>query len=265
MQIRATCTPNVTLHVSVWVEIADRGKITPEQYGHAPRERVSWNLLSCFRPLLFNSHAPRERVSWNDFIGVLQIFFCVTLHVSVWVEMDKVDILRTTLQVTLHVSVWVEITYTRLTVKQRRSRSTWACELKWKLLLTFNHLVLVTLHVSVWVEILIHLLKCSREPCHAPRERVSWNAWNRQHHNHSVVTLHVSVWVEIFLSDDGLLVCAVTLHVSVWVEIFQRKRMGKGRQGHAPRERVSWNSGLMGAVSPLHVTLHVSVWVEMQG
>ena len=123
--------PNyVTLHVSVWVEIADRGKITPEQYGHAPRERVSWNLLSCFRPLLFNSHAPRERVSWNDFIGVLQIFFCVTLHVSVWVEMDKVDILRTTLQVTLHVSVWVEITYTRLTVKQRRSRSTWACELK---------------------------------------------------------------------------------------------------------------------------------------
>ena len=100
---------------------------------------------------------------------------------------------------------------------------------------------------------------------HAPRERVSWNIQLIVIGIVFLVTLHVSVWVEIFLSDDGLLVCAVTLHVSVWVEIFQRKRMGKGRQGHAPRERVSWNSGLMGAVSPLHVTLHVSVWVEMQG
>ena len=129
---------------------------------------------------------------------------------------------RRCLAVTLHVSVWVEIVKVAVD---------WINDT-------------VTLHVSVWVEILIHLLKCSREPCHAPRERVSWNAWNRQHHNHSVVTLHVSVWVEIFLSDDGLLVCAVTLHVSVWVEIFQRKRMGKGRQGHAPRERVSWNAGI---------------------
>ena len=76
----------------------------------------------------------------------------VTLHVSVWVEIADKFGERDFYKVTLHVSVWVEIWFDKV------------------LYLLLN----VTLHVSVWVEIRI-LKHDNLDPCHAPRERVSWN------------------------------------------------------------------------------------------
>ena len=120
---------------------------------HAPRERVSWNLVGqpWFSPTL--SHAPRERVSWNCFIcyTFVPIFrsrstwacelksplsvsstclWPVTLHVSVWVEISLLDCVRNRGRVTLHVSVWVEMMIAQKQRFVKQSRSTWACELK---------------------------------------------------------------------------------------------------------------------------------------
>ena len=143
---------NVTLHVSVWVEItfifqmrvnlASRSTWACElksprtasprcAAGHAPRERVSWNNSCRSERLVHLSHAPRERVSWN-----------ILCHASFFSHV-----------VTLHVSVWVEIIVTEFFGVVSLSRSTWACELKLFLSMRFS-----------WY---------SR--CHAPRERVSWN------------------------------------------------------------------------------------------
>ena len=142
------------------------------------------------------SHAPRERVSWNMIYSSFLFFYIVTLHVSVWVEM-RISLWRrwrwwsrstwacelkssysvVTLQpsshaprervswnlchkchtfiidVTLHVSVWVEIARAASLVSNiSSSRSTWACELKFLYRLLPSHI-----------------------PSHAPRERVSWN------------------------------------------------------------------------------------------
>ena len=121
----------VTLHVSVWVEI--NFDVTQEivWYRHAPRERVSWNVklwqqcqvLICHAPrervswnhLILNGqgiyyrHAPRERVSWNLCQDLQKMYLCVTLHVSVWVEIGANNRLIHIYLVTLHVSVWVEI------------------------------------------------------------------------------------------------------------------------------------------------------------
>ena len=84
--------------------------ISGNVYGqsHAPRERVSWNPRVWRRYSSGSGHAPRERVSWNNCIlGD----FCASV-------------------VTLHVSVWVEIALYALGAGRLRSRSTWACELK---------------------------------------------------------------------------------------------------------------------------------------
>ena len=143
--------------------------------------------------------------------------------------------------VTLHVSVWVEMIFPIAYLKKS----------------------LVTLHVSVWVE--IYLQKwCSRcINCHAPRERVSWNFYCHVLPICYLVTLHVSVWVEINPVVSRALPLYVTLHVSVWVEMkmlltwesrfwsrstwaceLKCEKTGKlsDFKGHAPRERVSWNS-----------------------
>ena len=57
----------------------------------------------------------------------------------------------------------------------------------------------------------------------------------------TMVTLHVSVWVEIYQSLTKLIIDFVTLHVSVWVEIGLIVTIWFIINGHAPRERVSWN------------------------
>ena len=143
--------------------------------------------------------------------------------------------------VTLHVSVWVEIDRLAAVSMLYSSRSTWACELKFWLSLYYFYgvrhaprervswngkdynlgdTILVTLHVSVWVEIrqICLFLFCF------------------------VVTLHVSVWVEIQrLNKMVVLLRNVTLHVSVWVEIWGSLVLFNRCRGHAPRERVSWN------------------------
>ena len=167
------------------------------------------------------------------------------------------------------------------------SRSTWACELK-----------------------LFSLKTASVALRHAPRERVSWNdcysditqsgrrsrsTWACELKcltaliilNVWVVTLHVSVWVEIRPFYYKYFDSFVTLHVSVWVEMHLEQQVFLYAQGHAPRERVSWNNYRAVARSQkrrsrstwacelkfryglriddvLHVTLHVSVWVEME-
>ena len=164
----------VTLHVSVWVEILTEGlkKIYP-----ASRSTWACELKCCFQDFQTNwsCHAPRERVSWNH-------------------HLDK------------------------YAFKSNGSRSTWACELKsgsprkaacgsshaprervsWNVKLNgYSEVPYVTLHVSVWVEI--------------PKFAHTGNG--------PVVTLHVSVWVEINGIYGKGTEKAVTLHVSVWVEM----------------------------------------------
>ncbi len=128
--VNSSC--NVTLHVSVWVEITFSGEGSIIRVrSHAPRERVSWNGFYSLCNFLVMRHAPRERVSWNPRIGLAITNSVVTLHVSVWVEIDKSYLYFFAVIVTLHVSVWVEIV---LYISKRLT-------------------TLVTLHVSVWVEI----------------------------------------------------------------------------------------------------------------
>ena len=187
----------------------------------------------------------------------------VTLHVSVWVEIVGRRHKDYNRVVTLHVSVWVEITLRWFFLKAPASRSTWACELKSS-----------------------QCTSVSYRPCHAPRERVSWNVWTIWHWQQPAVTLHVSVWVEIRpvlislltslshaprerVSWNVYLVCNVYLCLSH----APRERVSWNYAipaychvgcCHAPRERVSWNlRQLFCQVSWCPVTLHVSVWVEI--
>ena len=107
-----------------------------------------------------------------------------------------------------------------------RSRSTWACELKYY----YANLGYADL-------------------CHAPRERVSWNikglSWPHERIGHAPRE-RVS-WNEKFPTINTIF--DVTLHVSVWVEIGVFAIFVKFFTSHAPRERVSWNM-------PLSIKLH---------
>ena len=230
----------VTLHVSVWVEILVENLfsfrnvsrstwacelkyqccdfVNDYMQSHAPRERVSWNFLKSRFFVFVWSHAPRERVSWN-----------------------------------IHSLVEQPIIGT--------SRSTWACELKYYFYdldkLTTSHaprervswnthinnvfkIFRVTLHVSVWVEILLWYTVLKKWKGHAPRERVSWNVKNFTkiantpgHAPRERVSWNAVVTLIFEIS-------AVTLHVSVWVEI-KIFTIFTSAESHAPRERVSWN------------------------
>ena len=101
----------------------------------------------------------------------------VTLHVSVWVEIPLGYTPMLSHRVTLHVSVWVEITGTNSSNSSKTSRSTWACELKWSILLA---ILLAISSRSTWACELKSEMpsKSPVKPCHAPRERVSWNDWS---------------------------------------------------------------------------------------
>ena len=208
---------------------------------HAPRERVSWNLCNRQNKSLSTGHAPRERVSWNSNAHNYYILRSVTLHVSVWVEMFHYLANREPL----------------------KSRSTWACELKfgyslleelylrhaprervsWNLECTFHcQKIQVTLHVSVWVEICKEFYKNCKYSSHAPRERVSWNScfcclnWN--------TSASRSTWA-----------CELKLYgKKEWVEM-------KTSRSTWACELKSW--GGRRSVGELRVTLHMSVWVEI--
>ncbi len=142
----------VTLHVSVWVEIfATRAFWL---YDYVTLHVSVWvEIINC--------------TAWNNTA-------VVTLHVSVWVEIIVPNLYIVISIVTLHVSVWVEIKHSKPTMNVEESRSTWACELKWR---------------RGWTS--------KRRTRHAPRERVSWNVWCGKEVEPSAVTLHVSVWVEM--------------------------------------------------------------------
>ena len=100
---------------------------------HAPRERVSWNIIHCDAKNIFCGHAPRERVSWNFYILEYEMeAFCHAPRERVswnhWARHCR----------------W----------NHGKSRSTWACELKSFVKRFARKARFVTLHVSVWVEIL---------------------------------------------------------------------------------------------------------------
>ena len=163
---------------------------------HAPRERVSWNVQNLLTKWSHQRHAPRERVSWNInalYEAILDKGHAPRERVS-WNYKNSCNV--ATILVTLHVSVWVEIFNSRFSV------------FVW----------IVTLHVSVWVEItMLPLLKLWYS------SRSTWacelKSWLWSYHRSERVTLHVSVWVEI--------ACVA--------EFFN------ATLSHAPRERVSWN------------------------
>ena len=209
---------NVTLHVSVWVEMDFQKLLTvfglsrstwacelkcsnePTSLycvGHAPRERVSWNLQSRWCWYHWWSHAPRERVSWNSIPLQNRQELLVTLHVSVWVEIITFNIPVCQICVTLHVSVWVEIfhsSFLRMNIvcHAPRERVSW----------NINH------HNAIF-----------RSVRHAPRERVSWNI--RQTENERISQSHAPRERVSWNCSQcfKFIVNSVTLHVSVWVEI----------------------------------------------
>ena len=188
--------------------------------GHAPRERVSWNRRHFRIVQIFIGHAPRERVSWNPCQTGIHHQFAVTLHVSVWVEICLFTLCMN--------CIW--------------SRSTWACELKFKKVCYNKRAKCHAPRERVSWNFVSCMIVPLKLPGHAPRERVSWNSFKafsfsgfighapRERVSWNIhlypplsavrVTLHVSVWVEMANVTATLVRCLVTLHVSVWVEIF---------------------------------------------
>ena len=166
--------------------------------GHAPRERVSWNRHAHAESAWGGaSHAPRERVSWNFAEMGAKVRPTVTLHVSVWVEMRQTSKLAVNgtghaprervswngflsayksvgLSHAPRERVSWNIVNISIIPRSRMSRSTWACELK------FYYGVVEVVQVmsrSTWACELKYQKKEMKfvRPCHAPRERVSWN------------------------------------------------------------------------------------------
>ena len=185
-------------------------------------------------------HAPRERVSWNVWAVNQLSYNGVTLHVSVWVEIQPQSVKNT----------------------RSGSRSTWACELKYYESIEFPF---APMSRSTWA----CELKCNRllsslwQNRHAPRERVSWNPQHLHPSGQPTVTLHVSVWVEIFWAFVNPKMGTVTLHVSVWVEMpwLQAPERLFGVTLHVSVWVEIYN--LCVKVRNNIVTLHVSVWVEI--
>ena len=164
----------VTLHVSVWVEIHHSVLLF---YRHTSRSTWACELKCAWEPF------PRWPIpSRSTWACELKWFLSFYPHQS--------DI------VTLHVSVWVEMLEFENVKKIKASRSTWACELKFtppqiqdtqsrhapRERVSWNHKL---------VRRLVEQLG------HAPRERVSWNCNGEVIVPLREVTLHVSVWVEI--------------------------------------------------------------------
>ena len=166
VEIALNCTLNqnnhVTLHVSVWVEISVQCHTNSVAWS-----RSTW---ACeLKYLSFSikkggvSHAPRERVSWNHKSATYNQENEVTLHVSVWVEMNKLASLMLKYLVTLHVSVWVEIWELGILNAKKEVTlhvSVWV-EIFYSRKMRYPYTV--TLHVSVWVEILCTVRKIGLE------------------------------------------------------------------------------------------------------
>ena len=229
---------------------------------HAPRERVSWNFL--------NTSFWREKCVTLHVSVWVEIEFeikhinlpLVTLHVSVWVEMIAIRSLSHFSMVTLHVSVWVEINHTK--------KPTFSSN--------------VTLHVSVWVEIfkllptLENYQSRSTWACelklvmnkivaavksHAPRERVSWNLTSP---TTASKPLSRSTWACELKCYPISLSFLFRWSRSTWA--CELKLSLCACQLQSPWSRSTWACELKllwygKNIQCNHVTLHVSVWVEM--
>ena len=144
--------------------------------------------------------------------------------------------------VTLHVSVWVEMASSKTLAAFWKSRSTWACELKF----------------ACDYSIPCYLVSRSTWAC-----ELKWKT-SRSMGFWGDVTLHVSVWVEIYprkWHENGSVVSRSTWACELKCNIFTIYCLSLS--GHAPRERVSWNKVNICKICKYSVTLHVSVWVEI--
>ena len=122
-------------------------------------------------------------------------------------------------QVTLHVSVWVEmIKLSLMRMKTTKSRSTWACELK----STFKrHLQRADTSRSTWA-------------CELKYDRRGW--W------HSFAKSR-STWACELKFPYSFQISLLLMSRSTWAcELkYSFSKNHKRENGHAPRERVSWN------------------------
>ena len=254
---------DVTLHVSVWVEIQILHRV--RQRDNASRSTWACELKCLWveiRRTWFPGHAPRERVSWNPFQTCQHSVECVTLHVSVWVEIHFIfqDIEKISSRSTWACELKFEMKDTE--EQEEESRSTWACELKfcvwrvrWNLWVTLHVSVwveigksdrnplkpCVTLHVSVWVEMTTWKSWQIFSVSHAPRERVSWNAWYVMQIRELQVSR--STWAcELKLKNSATQAEPIVSR-STWACELKYVKLWLVSRGfsHAPRERVSWN------------------------
>ena len=233
----------VTLHVSVWVEIRFHWLRKLNRSSHAPRERVSWNVLlrGYFSPV--GSHAPRERVSWNAWTAR------TSGNVYGHAPRERVS--------------WNCICRIRPQCNCG-SRSTWACELKLQAL--FSPPIILQSR-STWA----CELKCSAMAIvlsFCSRSRSTW-ACELKYFGH----LSTPNWVQ----SRSTWACELKSMPLSGKRNMQRSRSTWACElksplfshclcyaCHAPRERVSWNwEYLRPSPANQRVTLHVSVWVEM--
>ena len=188
----------------------------------------------------------------------------VTLHVSVWVEICLIAVSVWKRFVTLHVSVWVEIDLDNQGYLCNQSRSTWACELKFVIIviLLFNRSSRSTWACELKCFLHAMIVMLYR---HAPRERVSWNCTCRRrsvrrggHAPRERVSWNATRWLCCGLHPTSRSTWACELKCTLETLYII------SLNGHAPRERVSWNEKSNAHSKKKSVTLHVSVWVEMQ-
>ena len=149
-------------------------------------------------------------------------------------------------------SVWVEIKKEyKCYEKCRKSRSTWACELKCERGRFICLILNVTLHVSVWVE--IWALHCQRKQPHWSRS--TWACelkfiWYATYLNNIASR---STWACELKWNLVLNYSPVQRSRSTWACELKwiESSYAKGERGHAPRERVSWNVLSISIMSPL--------------
>ena len=120
------------------------------------------------------------------------------------------------------------------------SRSTWACELKSN---RFSHVLQGLTSRSTWA--------CE----------LKWNLVSSAFHKKS----SRSTWACELKCDDHWLYHRNVESRSTWACELKLYFFTNSSNviGHAPRERVSWNSSIPTVIKYSLVTLHVSVWVEM--
>ena len=231
----------VTLHVSVWVEMP----ISPlsVMYGES---RSTW---ACELKCQACHTAPVDP--------------SVTLHVSVWVEIAH--IWHDTVCAERHAprervswnSLW-SLSVHSCCRHAPRERVSWNNCSPITIIQIYGHAPRERVSWNAW-----RRTWQRRDRRHAPRERVSWNVIGFNRLMKYKVTLHVSVWVEMIIVNSQSSAIKVTLHVSVWVEIGDFGDYTMTMFSHAPRERVSWNLNSRPTSQGHYVTLHVSVWVEI--